>query len=234
MQRNTNTSHQACAACKHQRKKCTDKCILAPFFPAEKAREFQAVHKVFGVSNVQKIVKGLAGDDDRKRAADSLIWEAFCRQRDPVLGPYGEYRRVYDELRLYKTASHRANHQVPAAHQGGVLYKAAAGGGGGGVVGWKIGNHGAGGGQGSILNSSSYFGSSGFHESLKGQEKELEIGGCVVSTNHLHHNHNHNHNHPHQQQLIGGFNQQFYQISGQLSPLDVKSIESSIWEDAGS
>lgn len=101
MQRSGNST-SACASCKHQRKKCTDKCILAPFFPVEKNREFQAVHKVFGVSNVTKIITNLK-EEDRKMAVDSLVWEALCRHKDPVLGPYGDYRRVCEELRLYRT-----------------------------------------------------------------------------------------------------------------------------------
>ncbi|CAM8878389.1 unnamed protein product [Rhodiola kirilowii] len=97
-----NGTRTACAACKHQRKRCDEKCILAPFFPSDRTREFQAVHKVFGLSNLQKIVKSL-NEEDKRRATDSLIWEAFCRQKDPVLGPYGEYRRLFDELKLYKS-----------------------------------------------------------------------------------------------------------------------------------
>ncbi|KAK4385983.1 LOB domain-containing protein 2 [Sesamum angolense] len=120
MQRINCTS--ACASCKHQRKKCTEKCILAPFFPVEKTREFQAVHKVFGVSNVTKIIVNLK-EEDRKRAVDSLVWEALCRQKDPVLGPYGEYRRLCEELRLYKS-QYQQFHQVQA--QGSLVYKAAA------------------------------------------------------------------------------------------------------------
>ncbi|KAL7143687.1 hypothetical protein ABFS83_08G208800 [Erythranthe nasuta] len=100
MQRNGNST-SACASCKHQRKKCTDKCTLAPFFPVEKSREFQAVHKVFGVSNITKIITSLK-EEDRKIAVDSLVWEALCRYKDPVLGPYGDYRRVCEELRLFK------------------------------------------------------------------------------------------------------------------------------------
>ncbi|KAL3632297.1 hypothetical protein CASFOL_025281 [Castilleja foliolosa] len=96
------SSSSACASCKHQRKKCTNKCVLAPFFPVGKTREFQAVHKVFGVSNVTKIITNLK-DEERKVAVDSLVWEALCRQKDPVLGPYGNYRRICEELRLYKS-----------------------------------------------------------------------------------------------------------------------------------
>uniref|UniRef100_A0A0A0LMR3 LOB domain-containing protein n=1 Tax=Cucumis sativus TaxID=3659 RepID=A0A0A0LMR3_CUCSA len=87
----------ACAACKHQRKKCHETCPLAPYFPAERNREFQAVHKVFGVSNVTKMVKNVR-EEDKRKAVDSLIWEAVCRQNDPVLGPYGEYKRVLEEM----------------------------------------------------------------------------------------------------------------------------------------
>ena len=99
MQRNNGAS--ACASCRHQRKKCTEKCVLAPFFPVAKSQEFHAVHKIFGVSNVTKIVSSL-NEEDRKKAVDSSVWEAICRQNDPVLGPYGEYQRVSDELMLYK------------------------------------------------------------------------------------------------------------------------------------
>lgn len=115
MERNNNgaqAANPACAACKHQRKKCTESCILAPYFPANRSREFQAVHKLFGVSNVTKILKNLM-EEDRKAAVESMVWEASCRQKDPVLGPYGEYARVFDELKNYKS-------QLPG---GGIGYK---------------------------------------------------------------------------------------------------------------
>ncbi|KAG9137086.1 hypothetical protein Leryth_011914 [Lithospermum erythrorhizon] len=124
-----NNGTPACASCKHQRKKCTDKCILAPLFPVEKTKEFQAVHRVFGVSNLTKIVRHLPLDDDRRRAAESLIWEASWRQKDPILGPYGEYKRIYDELRLYKTQLQPNNNMYQnnlVLSQGGVtsaMYK---------------------------------------------------------------------------------------------------------------
>lgn len=114
MQRLSNTT-PACASCKHQRKKCTDKCVLAPYFPVEKTREFQAVHRVFGVSNVTKLLVHTK-EEDRRRAVESLIWEAMCRQKDPVLGPYGEYRKISEELRKYKNQYHQPQpnmHNLP-------------------------------------------------------------------------------------------------------------------------
>ncbi|KAI6673043.1 hypothetical protein NL676_000949 [Syzygium grande] len=75
-------AHAACASCKHQRKKCDDKCVLSPYFPVEKSTEFQAVHKVYGVSNVTKMVLGVC-EEDRRRLADSLVWEARLRAAGP-------------------------------------------------------------------------------------------------------------------------------------------------------
>jgi hypothetical protein len=105
---NNNGMHQACAACKHQRKKCSENCILAPYFPSSRSREFKAVHKVFGVSNITKFVRN-AQEGDRRKVVDSLIWEALSRQRDPINGSYGEYtkvyneyKRVFDELKMFR------------------------------------------------------------------------------------------------------------------------------------
>ncbi|XP_068489935.1 LOB domain-containing protein 24 [Phaseolus vulgaris] len=113
MQRNNSGMHPACAACKHQRKKCSENCILAPYFPSNRSREFHAVHKVFGVSNITKLVKN-AREDDRRRVVDSLTWEACCRQRDPVHGPYGEYTKVYNEYKkvLDELKRFRSQHQM--------------------------------------------------------------------------------------------------------------------------
>ena len=109
----------ACAACKHQRKKCHETCPLAPYFPADQNREFQAVHKVFGVSNVTKMVKNVR-EEDRRKAVESLVWEAVCRQNDPVLGPFGEYKRVLEELKVCKMGQNQSQSSNPFVGQVGL------------------------------------------------------------------------------------------------------------------
>ncbi|KAI4378338.1 hypothetical protein MLD38_015829 [Melastoma candidum] len=89
-------ANAVCASCKHQRKKCDERCLLSPYFPTEKSREFQAVHRVFGVSNVTKMMMGVS-EADRARLVESLVCEALVRQRDPVGGMYGEYQKILDE-----------------------------------------------------------------------------------------------------------------------------------------
>ena len=46
-----------CAACKSLRRKCTTDCLLLPFFPRSDPDKFAHVHKVFGASNVTKILQ---------------------------------------------------------------------------------------------------------------------------------------------------------------------------------
>ncbi|TYH72155.1 hypothetical protein ES332_D05G234900v1, partial [Gossypium tomentosum] len=45
-----------CAACKILRRRCADKCVLAPYFPPEPAK-FAIAHLVFGASNIIKFLQ---------------------------------------------------------------------------------------------------------------------------------------------------------------------------------
>ncbi|XP_059070564.1 LOB domain-containing protein 23 [Cryptomeria japonica] len=92
-------TNQPCAACKHQRRRCTPECPLAPFFPPDQARRFYAAHKVYGVSNILKILNQLDAFQDKKVAVQSLCWDAECRIREPVYGCMAFYKRQKDYFR---------------------------------------------------------------------------------------------------------------------------------------
>ncbi|CAL2252317.1 unnamed protein product [Prunus armeniaca] len=51
--------HSPCAACKFLRRKCTQECMLKPYFPPDQPQKFANVHRVYGVSNVAKILNEL-------------------------------------------------------------------------------------------------------------------------------------------------------------------------------
>ncbi|XP_031126681.1 LOB domain-containing protein 2-like [Ipomoea triloba] len=222
MQRSNGTT--ACASCKHQRKKCTEKCVLAPFFPAEKGREFQAVHKVFGVSNVTKMVRNLK-EEERGRAVESLVWEAICRHNDPVLGPFGEYRRVYEELKLYKSQYEPTgmvigwNNAAPAANNNDGRTTTNNN----NVVHNNNDNN-----NNNNNNSLNYIHSNGNNsvvgynnypinhpQNFEKLRRESDNGSTVIL--------------PARQHPINGFNQQYF-IAGQYNPADTKSMESSLWD----
>jgi hypothetical protein len=37
--------HQPCAACRYLRRKCTEECIFAPYFPQSEKENFVSVHR---------------------------------------------------------------------------------------------------------------------------------------------------------------------------------------------
>ena len=79
---------QACAACKYQRRKCSIDCPLAPYFPPKRSREFLNVHKLFGVSNVLRILKRVH-PSTKADTINSIIYEAEAWGRDPIYGCVG-------------------------------------------------------------------------------------------------------------------------------------------------
>ncbi|KAK4384219.1 LOB domain-containing protein 12 [Sesamum angolense] len=74
-------------------------CIFSPYFPANNPRRFAYVHKIYGASNVGKILQDLPVSR-RAEAADSLYYEAYCRIKDPVYGCVGLitilHQQIYD------------------------------------------------------------------------------------------------------------------------------------------
>ncbi|GAV61818.1 DUF260 domain-containing protein, partial [Cephalotus follicularis] len=77
-----------CAACKYLRRRCPEDCIFSPYFPPNDSRRFSCVHKIYGASNVGKMLQQLPAPM-RAQAADSLYFEAQCRIQDPVYGCVG-------------------------------------------------------------------------------------------------------------------------------------------------
>lgn len=76
---------RACAACKHQRKRCTDACIFAPYFPVRLTKEFNHAQKVFGASNMAKMASKIPMNQ-RRLFFDSIIFESEERYKNPVFG----------------------------------------------------------------------------------------------------------------------------------------------------
>lgn len=79
-------SGSPCGACKFLRRKCVSGCIFAPYFAHEQgAAHFAAIHKVFGASNVSKLLSHLPVTH-RCEAAVTISYEAQARLQDPIYG----------------------------------------------------------------------------------------------------------------------------------------------------
>ncbi|XP_073142908.1 protein ASYMMETRIC LEAVES 2-like [Henckelia pumila] len=94
----SSSSHSPCAACKFLRRKCLPECVFAPYFPPDQQQKFTSVHKVFGASNVTKLLNELH-PQQREDAVNSLAYEADMRLRDPVYGCVGVISVLQHQLR---------------------------------------------------------------------------------------------------------------------------------------
>ncbi|XP_042011839.1 LOB domain-containing protein 4-like [Salvia splendens] len=91
-----------CAACKLLRRRCAEDCVFAPYFPAEEPHKFASVHKVFGASNVNKMLQDLP-EHQREDAVSSLVYEANARVRDPVYGCVGAISSLQQQIDALQT-----------------------------------------------------------------------------------------------------------------------------------
>ncbi|ONK74467.1 uncharacterized protein A4U43_C03F6580 [Asparagus officinalis] len=91
-----------CAACKLLRRRCTQECLFAPYFPADEPQKFANVHKVFGASNVNKLLQELPVQH-RSDAVSSMVYEANARVRDPVYGCVGAISSLQQQIELLQT-----------------------------------------------------------------------------------------------------------------------------------
>lgn len=62
--------------------------MFAPYFPPDQPHKFANVHKIFGASNITKLLNELPVHQ-REDAVNSLAYEADARVKDPVYGCVG-------------------------------------------------------------------------------------------------------------------------------------------------
>uniref|UniRef100_A0A5B7C8I7 LOB domain-containing protein n=1 Tax=Davidia involucrata TaxID=16924 RepID=A0A5B7C8I7_DAVIN len=104
----SSSSNSPCAACKFLRRKCMPGCIFAPHFPPEEPQKFANVHKIFGASNVTKLLNDLL-PHQRDDAVNSLAYEAEARVRDPVYGCVGAISFLQRQVERLQTQLDSAN-----------------------------------------------------------------------------------------------------------------------------
>ncbi|KAK7257738.1 hypothetical protein RIF29_31935 [Crotalaria pallida] len=109
-----------CAACKILRRRCAEKCVLAPYFPPTEPAKFTIAHRVFGASNIIKFLQELP-ESQRADAVSSMVYEASARVRDPVYGCAGAICHLQNQVnelkaQLAKAQAEAVNMQVQQAN----------------------------------------------------------------------------------------------------------------------
>jgi len=97
-----------CGACKFLRRKCIPGCIFAPYFDAEQGTtHFAAVHKVFGASNVSKLLLSIPVPK-RLDAVITICYEAQSRLRDPIYGCVSHIFALQQQVTIDLDYSHNS------------------------------------------------------------------------------------------------------------------------------
>ncbi|CAN6340178.1 unnamed protein product [Urochloa humidicola] len=103
-----------CAACKILRRRCVDRCVLAPYFPPTEPHKFATAHRVFGASNIIKLLQDLP-EEHRADAVSSMVYEASARIRDPVYGCAGAICQLQKQVNDLKAQLARAHAELTGA-----------------------------------------------------------------------------------------------------------------------
>ncbi|XP_010274826.1 PREDICTED: LOB domain-containing protein 16-like [Nelumbo nucifera] len=105
-----------CGACKFLRRKCATDCIFAPYFCSEQgAARFAAIHKVFGASNVSKLLLHIPLPD-RCEAVVTIAYEAQARIRDPVYGCVAHIFALQQQVALLQAQLMQVKAQLAHNH----------------------------------------------------------------------------------------------------------------------
>ncbi|KAK7271972.1 hypothetical protein RJT34_28283 [Clitoria ternatea] len=117
----SSTHSQACAACKHRRSKCGLPCILAPYFPPDRRKQFFNVHRLFGVGKITNIIKDL-NPQDIDIAVMTIIYQSDMRRMNPVGGCYQHIQELhsqieYTQAELHLVLQHLASFRAQAQAQ---------------------------------------------------------------------------------------------------------------------
>ncbi|KAK1289355.1 LOB domain-containing protein 27 [Acorus calamus] len=107
---------QACAACKYQRRKCSATCPLAPYFPPDNPKQFQNAHKLFGVSNILKILNRI-DPSQKSEAMRSIIYESNIRDKYPVYGCLGIIMTLQFQIQQVQYECNLVNNQLENMRQ---------------------------------------------------------------------------------------------------------------------
>ncbi|XVF20407.1 hypothetical protein REPUB_Repub11eG0195900 [Reevesia pubescens] len=100
-----------CAACKLLRRRCAEECPFSPYFSPHEPQKFAAVHKVFGASNVSKMLMEVP-ESQRADATNSLVYEANLRLRDPVYGCMGAIVTLQQQMQTLQAELHAVRTEV--------------------------------------------------------------------------------------------------------------------------
>ncbi|KAG7636745.1 Lateral organ boundaries LOB [Arabidopsis thaliana x Arabidopsis arenosa] len=97
-----NVKRAPCALCTTKNKRCPKKCDFAPYFPAERQSEYENAHKLFGTSNIIKMMRFASKDKQKDLLGSSILMEGDAWKKDPARGGFGMIQKLKWQIELRK------------------------------------------------------------------------------------------------------------------------------------
>lgn len=101
----------SCVACKYLGWSCEGNCVLATCFAPNDLLKFSAVHRIFGASNIVKVLQELP-EHQRADAVSSMVYEANTRLRDPVYGCAGAICQLQMQVNVLQAQLVKAQAEI--------------------------------------------------------------------------------------------------------------------------
>ncbi|KAM3291668.1 hypothetical protein P3S67_019957 [Capsicum chacoense] len=112
-------TYNRCAACKQLRRKCPSDCIFLPYFPSNNPQRFSYVHRIYGASNVGKMLQQVE-EHERRDVANSLYYEAYWRIKDPIYGCVWIITALHEEIYHVQSQLAILQAQIDLLYQNGI------------------------------------------------------------------------------------------------------------------
>ncbi|KVH92637.1 lateral organ boundaries domain-containing protein [Cynara cardunculus var. scolymus] len=106
-----NVRGRPCRTYDYCRRRCPSDCVFAPYFPANNPQKFTCVHRIYGASNIGKLIEELPVQL-RADAVESLYYEAKCRIRDPVYGCVGIISLLHQQIHIAQSQLAKAQAEI--------------------------------------------------------------------------------------------------------------------------
>ncbi|KAF2296417.1 hypothetical protein GH714_037848 [Hevea brasiliensis] len=97
---NPKYNYSLCCLQALEKKVCT-RMPFSPYFSPHEPQKFASVHKVFGASNVSKMLMEVP-ESQRADAANSLVYEANVRLKIQFMGAWVQFRLYNNKFNLCK------------------------------------------------------------------------------------------------------------------------------------
>ncbi|EOA32632.1 hypothetical protein CARUB_v10015927mg [Capsella rubella] len=106
-----------CAMCTTKNKVCRRNCKSALYFPAEKQREYESAHELFGTPTIMRMMRSADDEEEMSMLASSILMEGEAWTKDPVKGAFGIIQKLKWKIAMRKIYLDELHEKIKAVRK---------------------------------------------------------------------------------------------------------------------